>query len=139
MQKKKQGKSSLEGNQSRAFLKLADKLEQAFHNAGGEVIVRGLPYIASLRCFNKVVEQCFQVELKEEYKASIRDFEKKYRELGVTITPKVKQTVKLYQINIFFYKVHMVFCHIVDFLELKSEAAGKHWFIFHKTTKKKLY
>ena len=30
----------------------------------------------------------------------------------------------------------MVFCHIVDFLELKSEAAGKHWFIFHKTTKK---
>ena len=105
MQKKKQGKSSLEGNQSRAFLKLADKLEQAFHNAGGEVIVRGLPYIASLRCFNKVVEQCFQVELKEGYKASIVDFEKKYRELGVTITPKVKLTLLLNLIRLTYFSI----------------------------------
>jgi hypothetical protein len=72
-------------------LKMADKLEQAFFEAGGDVIVKGLPYIASLRSFNRVVEQCFQVELKDGYKETIKDFEKK---LGVTITPKVKQQNK---------------------------------------------
>ena len=35
------------------------------------------------------MDQCFQVELKEGYKESIRMFEKKYRELGITVTPKV--------------------------------------------------
>ena len=70
-------------------MRLADKLEQSFLNAGGEVPVKGLPYIASLRSFNKVVDMCFQNELKEGYRQSISDFEKKYRELGVTITPKV--------------------------------------------------
>ena len=70
-------------------MKKVDKLEQAFFLAGIEVTVKGLPFIASLRSFNRVVELCFQVELKEGYKESIKEFERKYMELGVTVTPKV--------------------------------------------------
>jgi hypothetical protein len=78
----------LQGNQSRDVLKKTDKLEQAFYRAGGSVVVKGLPFIASLRSFGLVIDQCFQVELKEGYKESIRMFEKKYRELGISVTPK---------------------------------------------------
>ena len=70
-------------------MKKTGKLEEAFFIAGGSVVVKGLPFIASLRSFNLVMDQCFQVELKEGYKESIRMFEKKYRELGITVTPKV--------------------------------------------------
>ena len=89
IRKRKQGKASLEGNQSREFLQKTDRLENAFYRAGAAVAVKGLPFIASLRSFNVVVEKCFQVELKEGYKDSISMFAKKYGELGVTITPKV--------------------------------------------------
>ena len=79
----------MEGNQSSDFLKKIDKLEQAFFGAGEDVAVNGLPFIASLRSFSKVVDLCFKVELKEGYRESIKTFEKRYRELGVSVTPKV--------------------------------------------------
>ena len=79
----------MEGNQSRDFLKKTGRLEEAFFRAGLSVMVKGLPFIASLRSFSLVIDQCFQVELKEGYKESIRMFERKYRELGITVTPKV--------------------------------------------------
>ena len=88
IRKKKQGKSSLEGNQSQDFLKKTGRLEEAFFRAGS-VAVMGLPFIASLRSFSQVVDQCFQVQLKENYKDSIKKFEQKYRELEITVTPKV--------------------------------------------------
>ena len=90
IRKKKQGKSSLEGNQCREFLKKLDKLEQAFFLAGFEEAVNGRPFIASMRSFSRVVDLCFQVELKEGYQESIKEFERKYLELGVTVTPKVR-------------------------------------------------
>ena len=55
----------MEGNQSRDFLKKTGKLEEAFFRAGLSVMVKGLPFIASLRSFSLVIDQCFQVELKE--------------------------------------------------------------------------
>ena len=79
----------MEGNQSRDFLKKIDKLERAFFATGVDVAVNGLPFIASLRSFSKVVDLCFQVELKEGYRESIKTFEKRYRELGISVTPKV--------------------------------------------------
>ena len=79
----------MEGNQCRDFLKRTDKLEGAFLRAGAEVAFKGLPFIASLRSFNQVVDKCFQLELKGDYKDSIRMFETKYRELEISITPKV--------------------------------------------------
>ena len=87
-------------------MKNADKLGEAFLNAGAGV--KGLPFIASLRSFNQVVEQCFGMKLKEGYMKSIRVFETKYRELNISIAPKL----------------HMVFSHIEDFLRIKKESAG---------------
>ena len=89
VRKKKQGKSSLEGNQTRQFLNRLDKLEQAFLQAGGLASINGLPFISVLRAFNRVVEDCFSKELKESYRSSIREFEKQYRDLQISITPKV--------------------------------------------------
>ena len=80
----------MEGNQCREFLKKLDKLEQAFFLAGFEEAVNGRPFIASMRSFSRVVDLCFQVELKEGYQESIKEFERKYLELNVTITPKVR-------------------------------------------------
>ena len=53
-------------------MKNADKLEEAFLNAGAGV--KGLPFIASLRSFNQGLEQCFGVKLKDGYMKSIRVF-----------------------------------------------------------------
>ena len=83
------GKSSLEGNQSQEFLKKANKLEleEAFLNACAGV--EGLPFVASLKSFNQVVEQYFGVELKEGSIESIWVFETKCRELNISITHKM--------------------------------------------------
>lgn len=89
VRKKKQGKSSLEGNQSRQFLNMTEKLEKAFNEAGESVASKGKPFLASLKSFSKVVELAFQVDLKEGYQESIREFELNYMELGVSVTPKV--------------------------------------------------
>ena len=89
VREKKQGKSSLEGNQTRQFLNKLDKLEQAFLQVGGLAPINGLPFISVLRAVNRVVEDCFSKELKESYKSSIRHFEKQYRDLQISISPKV--------------------------------------------------
>ena len=86
----------MEGNQCREFLKKLDKLEQAIFLAGLEEAVNGLPFIASMRSFSRVVDLCFQVELKEGYQESIKEFERKYLELGVTVTPKYGYTSTKY-------------------------------------------
>ena len=82
----------MEGNQSRDFLNKLDKLEQAFFTAGQHVAVKGLPFISALRSFKRVVGDCFKVDLKEGYRSSIREFELRYRELEISITPKVCYT-----------------------------------------------
>ena len=71
-------------------------------------IVEAMPYIVVLKAFDKVVHSCFGVTLVEGYKENITMFSKLYRELGITVTPKV----------------HMVEQHITDFMALKGEAAG---------------
>ena len=106
--KKKQGNNDLEGNQSRDFLRCIDKLEVMLMKECPDRIVEALPYIAVLRAFNKVVHSCFGVTLLEGYAENITMFSKLYRELGITVTPKV----------------HMVEQHIMDFIGLKGEAAG---------------
>ena len=56
-----------------------------------------------------MVELCFKVELGEGYKASIRDFEKRYRELGISITPKVFHVGKI-ELNVNFYIPRFTWC-----------------------------
>ena len=52
-------------------------------------IVEGLPYIAVLRAFNRVVESCFGMQLAPNYKEHIARFSLLYRELEISVTPKV--------------------------------------------------
>ena len=102
--KKKQGNNDLEGNQSRDFLRCIDKLEVLLMRECPDRIVEAMPYIVVLKAFDKVVHSCFGVTLVEGYKENITMFSKLYRELGITVTPKVQ--------------------HITDFMALKGEAAG---------------
>ena len=108
VRKKSQGGHALEGNQARKFLKRVDSLELALKKESSMSMVEGLPYIAALRAFDRVVVACFGMELKPDYKEHIAMFSKLYRELDISVTPKV----------------HMVEKHIVDFLELKGEEGG---------------
>ena len=80
----------LKGNQSRAFLKKIDLLQQNLEQECDDVILNGLPFIQTFRAFSAVVDFCFGVKLKPGYEDKIKDFKKSYLSLGITVTPKVK-------------------------------------------------
>ena len=77
------------GNQSRAFLKKIDSLEQALQLESDDVLLNGLPIIHAFRSFSQVVDSCFGVGLKTGYEEAIREFKRCYLALGITVTPKV--------------------------------------------------
>lgn len=89
MRKKNQGGHALEGNQARKFLKRVDSLELALRKESSMAMVEGLPYITTFRAFNKVVVACFGMELAPDYKDHIAKFSQLYRELDISVTPKV--------------------------------------------------
>ena len=102
VRKEYQGGQSLEVNQSRKFLKCLDQLELDIMMAGGEVVIKGLPFLKAFRSFNRVVSLCFGMTLGVGYMAAIKEFKKDYLELGITVTPKA----------------HIVFQHITEFLQI---------------------
>ena len=90
VRKKKQGKADLEGNQSRRFLKCVDKLEVMLMMDCPDRAVVAIPYVEVLKAFNNVVHSCFGVALMADYKDHISRFSKLYRDLEISVTPKVK-------------------------------------------------
>ena len=48
-----------------------------------------LLYIQVLRAFREVQEACFGKELKPDFEEKIQNFSKLYRQLGISVTPKV--------------------------------------------------
>ena len=48
-----------------------------------------LKYVHALRCLHQVVLSCFGMSLDPEYDTYIRKFKEVYKDLGITITPKV--------------------------------------------------
>ena len=80
---------SIQGNQSRAFLKKVDSLQQALEKESDEVLLNGLPFVHAFRSFSCVVQSCFGVELKGGYEEKIEEFKKCYLVLDITVTPKV--------------------------------------------------
>ena len=56
-----QAKESLEGNQTRMFLKSQIKLRTAYEEAGH--LDAALPYIKALEAMSEVVTKCFGMEL----------------------------------------------------------------------------
>ena len=89
VRKKAQGGHQFEGNQARKFLEKVDTLEQVLMGENIEIIIAGMPYVAALRAFDKVVVACFGLELATDYEKHIAQFSKLYRELEISVTPKV--------------------------------------------------
>ena len=81
---------SMQGNQSRAFLKKVDILQNLIEQESDEVLLNALPYIHTYRAFDRVVSSCFGVGLKEGFQEHIKEFQRLYLALGITVTPKVK-------------------------------------------------
>ena len=101
---------TFEGNQARKFVKLGKKLEEEARKIKRiSSAVRAIQFAKTLKYFNNVVVACFGQELDEEnFREKISAFEGQYRMLDISVTPKV----------------HLVFSHIADFLELKDEVSG---------------
>ena len=105
------------------FLKKLDSLEEAFQDAGEDTLERGLPYLETLSSFSKVVEACFGNELRGNPGPLIMDFKSKYLSLGITVTPKVNSLKDSSLIGLIKFKVHIVFQHIMEYLEFLNKGA----------------
>ena len=58
--------------------------------------------------FNELVEACFGQSIRPNYSKVIQEFEEMYRNLTVSVTPKV----------------HLIFSHLTEFLETKKLVGG---------------
>ena len=84
-----QGSRSFEGNQARKLLKNVDKLEREVMKLDMEYAIPALPFVHTLRKFDKVVSSCFAQILDPAYENHIEAFSTQYRSLGISVTPKV--------------------------------------------------
>ena len=73
-------------------MKLTDKLEEELMKQCGDVDINGLPYIETLRAFDKVVSTCFVVSLQPGYEGAIEIFRISYLNFNISVTPKVWYT-----------------------------------------------
>ena len=101
---------SLEGNQTRQFLKSTDKLREAYKEVGEEEQKKAEPIIKILELFSDVVKTCFGMNLDSGYKAALKSFSTAYLKLNqekpqtFTVTPKI----------------HIVMFHVQEYLELMN-------------------
>ena len=86
----KRGRSALEGNQARAFIKAIPILEREFYKIGGELLLGGLEVVSVGQGFNLVIESCLGMELLPGWREAIHQFSIKYRQTGMSVTPKVE-------------------------------------------------
>ena len=99
---------SLEGNQTRQFLKSTQKLREAYEVVGK--LEKAEPIIKLLEIFSDVVSKCFGMKLDSGYKAAIQRFSDAYMELNkekpgtFTVTPKI----------------HIVMFHVQQYLEMMN-------------------
>ena len=84
-----QDSRSFEGNQARKLLRNVDKLQRKVMKLDLEIIVQVLPFVETLRKFDKVVSSCFSQILDPDYEKNIKDFSRQYRSLNISVTPKV--------------------------------------------------
>ena len=70
---------SLEGNQTRKFLKSTQKLREAYEKVGKSQEAE--PIIKLLEIFSDVVNKCFGMKLDSGYKAAIQSFSVAYMKL----------------------------------------------------------
>ena len=70
--------------------------------------VEHFSFLIAFKAFGKVVSSCFSSSLSPDYKESIKSFRSAYLKLGLAVTPKV----------------HIVFRHVAEFLDMKGKRAG---------------
>ena len=81
---------------------MVDKLELAILQEFDSVKLAGLPFIEMLRTFRAVQVACFGMELKPDYKEKIEKFSKLYRDLDISVTPKVLIMNRLKTVHLLF-------------------------------------
>ena len=99
---------SLEGNQTRMFLKSTTKLREAYEKVGK--LEKAEPIIKLLDNFSDVVSKCFGMKLDSGYKAALNTFSSAYMELN-KVKPKTFTVTP---------KIHIVMFHVEQYLGLMN-------------------
>ena len=95
------------GNDCLKMLKNVDILQQIAESENMHVIQK---YVHILRCLYNIVVSCFGMTLNPLYYDHIQKFESVYKDLGISITPKV----------------HILIKHVPNFIEKHGRSLG--WF-----------
>ena len=67
-------------------------------------------YVEAFESFNKVVGECFGNHLAPEYEESIQEFASKFKNLKISVTPKI----------------HAVIHHVKEFCDIKGKGLGQY-------------
>ena len=100
---------TFEGNQARKLLRSSKNLLSETEGLPSTMIgEKTADMVRTLVKFDQVVVACFGQDLDPCFRASIKEFENLYRSLGISVTPKV----------------HCVFQHVTEFLEMTGLKTG---------------
>ena len=99
---------SLEGNQTRMFLKSTTKLREAYNQVGK--LQKAEPTIKLLEIFSEVVSKAFGKKLDSDYKDALQSFSTAYMELN-------KEKPKTFTVT---PKIHIVMFHVQQYLEMMN-------------------
>ena len=101
---------SLEGNQTRKFLKSTQKLREAYEEVGEEERQKAEPIINILEIFSDVVTKCFGRKLEPGYQDALQRFSSAYMKLN-------KEQPKIFTVT---PKIHIVMFHVQQYLEMMN-------------------
>ena len=104
---------SLEGNQTRQFLKSTDKLRDSYEEAGK--LQKAEPTIKLLELFSDVVHTSFGFKLVSGYEDAISEFSSAYMKLH-------QEEPEIYTIT---PKLHTVMFHVLQYLQLQNAETGE--------------
>ena len=93
------------GNDCLKMLKNVDTLQQIAEMHNMHVIQK---YVHILRCLYPIVKSCFGMKLDPQYNFYIQQFENVYKDLGISITPKV----------------HILIKHVPEFIKKHNRSLG---------------
>ena len=80
-----------------SFSKSGDNLELALSEVSPETHLKGPPYVRVIRAMDKANHLCFGQDLLEGWEEAIDEFSQAYRDLDISVTPKVSDLVHLFQ------------------------------------------
>lgn len=100
------GGTGFNGNACRKLLAKVDNLRRLCNQSENNADC--LEYVDVLQKFNSVVDECFGMTLKPNFKRSIRLFKEAYLLLNISVTPKV----------------HAVFFHVEEFCDKHGKSLG---------------